>query len=176
MDWPSRRAPSSSSNVSARQHGQSGPLGTARPQRGSCASSEPARRLWSARHSQNEAYPLSSQPLPRVLERLTCRAVGSTAFGHPGAFVLVTSLGALGFAVVLLPALLLCAGAATLEDDAPATGDAAPAVGGGTELQRPSGPAGEHPSSSSGAPVEASPPVGWLRAARAVGAWNRLAD
>ena len=150
------------------------------PQLGSCASSERARRLWSARHSQNEAYPLSSQPLPRVLERLASRAVGPTAVGHPGAFVLVTSLGALGFAVVLLPALLLCAGAATLEDDAPATGDAAPAVGGGTELQRPSGPAGEHPSmhpsSSSGAPVEASPPVGWLRAARAVGAWNRLAD
>ena len=112
-------------------------------------------------------------------------------FQRFGAFVLVTSLGALGFAVVLLPALLLCAGAATLEDDAApatapataratarATADAPPAAGGGTELQRPSGPAEPISSGCSGTRVEApSPPVGsCLRTARAVGAWNRLAD
>jgi hypothetical protein len=111
-------------------------------------------------------------------------------FQRFGAFVLVTSLGALGFALVLLPALLLCAGAATVEDDAApataratadATADAPPAAGGGTELQRPSGPAEPISSGCSGTRVEAtveasSPPVGCLRTARAVGAWNRLAD
>lgn len=112
---------------------------------------------------------------PMVAASLTTAAGGLALtpctvifFQRFGAFVLVTSLGALGFAVVLLPALLLCAGAATLEDDAPA-------VGRGTELQRPSAPA-EPTSSSSGTRVEASLPVGGLRAACAVGAWNRLAD
>ena len=120
---------------------------------------------------------------PMVAASLTTAAGGVALtpctvvfFQRFGAFVLVTSLGALGFAIVLLPALLLCVGAATLEDDASAAGDAAPAVGGGTELQRPSGPV-ELTSSSSSTRVEASPPVGGLRAAaRAIGAWNRLAD
>ena len=96
-------------------------------------------------------------------------------FQRFGAFVLVTSIGALGFAIVLLPALLLCVGAATLADDTLATGGAVPAGGGETELQQPSG---VEPSSSS-TRVEASsptlPPVGGLRAAGAR-AWKRLAD
>ena len=102
-------------------------------------------------------------------------------FQRFGAFVLVTSIGALGFAIVLLPALLLCVGAATLADDTLATGGAVPAGGGETELQQPSGPTEPcrvEPSSSS-TRVEASsptlPPVGGLRAAGAR-AWKRLAD
>ena len=38
------------------------------PQLGSCASSGRAWRLWAARHSQEAANPLRTQPLPRLLE------------------------------------------------------------------------------------------------------------
>ena len=104
-------------------------------------------------------------------------------FQRFGAFVLVTSLGALGFAVVLLPALLLCIGAATLEDaedDAPATGAAAGAAagGGGTELQQASAPA--EPPGSGSTRVEGSPPAVGLRVAGAVRgggkAWKKLVE
>ena len=50
----------------ATQHGQSAPL--VAPALGACASSGRAWRFWAARHSQEEARPLSAQPLPRVLE------------------------------------------------------------------------------------------------------------
>ena len=59
----------------ARQHGQSGPLAV--PQLTSCASSG---RLWAARHSQEEAQPLGSQPPPRVLEP----AASKSAVDHSG--------------------------------------------------------------------------------------------
>ena len=65
-----------------RQHGQSDPL--AAPQLGACASSGRAWRLRAARHSQEEADPLGSQPLPRVLELATSKAVDTAPFDHPG--------------------------------------------------------------------------------------------
>ena len=54
------------------------------PQLGSCASSGRAWRLWAARHSQEEAGPLGTQPLPRVLELAASKAADFTAFDHPG--------------------------------------------------------------------------------------------
>ena len=66
----------------ALQHGQSAP--SAAPQLGPCASSGRAWRHWAARYSQEEADPLGSQPLPRVLERATSKVADFTAFDHPG--------------------------------------------------------------------------------------------
>ena len=54
------------------------------PQLGSCASSGRTRRLWAARHSQEEACPLGAQPLPRVLERSASKAADFTGFDHSG--------------------------------------------------------------------------------------------
>ena len=54
------------------------------PQLGSCASSGRAWRRLAARHSQEEAGPLSAQPLPRMLEPAASTAADSTAFDHPG--------------------------------------------------------------------------------------------
>ena len=48
------------------QHGQRAPLAVL--QLGSYASSGRAWRLWAARHSQEAANPLRTQPLPRLLE------------------------------------------------------------------------------------------------------------
>ena len=67
----------------AREHGQSAPA-LAAPQLGSCASSGSAWRLWAARHSQEEAGPLSAQPLPRLLEPAASKAADFTAFAHSG--------------------------------------------------------------------------------------------
>ena len=53
----------------------------------SCASSGRAWRLWAARHSQEEAVPLDSQPLPRVLERAASKAADLTGFDHAGTSV-----------------------------------------------------------------------------------------
>ena len=53
------------------------------PQLGSCASSGRAWWLRAARHSQEEASPLSAQPLPRVLELAASKAAGSTASVAP---------------------------------------------------------------------------------------------
>ena len=65
------------------QHGHSSPL--AAPYFGPSASSGCAWRLWAAQHSQEEeAGPLSYQPLPRVLEPAAPEAVDSTAFDHSG--------------------------------------------------------------------------------------------
>ena len=54
------------------------------PQLGSCASSGRAWRLWAARHSQEEAGPLGTQPLPRVLELAASKAADFTAFDPSG--------------------------------------------------------------------------------------------
>ena len=54
------------------------------PQLGSCASSGRAWRLWAARHSQEEAGPLGTQPLPRLLEPATSKVADFTAVGHSG--------------------------------------------------------------------------------------------
>ena len=44
-----------------------------------------ARRLWAARHSQEEAGPRGTQPLPRVLARAASKpAADVTAFDHAG--------------------------------------------------------------------------------------------
>ena len=75
--------------TAAPRHGQSAAL--AAPQLGSCASSVRARRLWAARHSQEEAEPLDTQPLPRVLAPAASKVVNSTAFDHPGAAASVIS-------------------------------------------------------------------------------------
>ena len=48
------------------------------------AASGRARRLWAARHSQEEASPLGAQPLPRVLELAASEAAHFTAFDRPG--------------------------------------------------------------------------------------------
>ena len=56
----------------------------AAPQLGCRASSGRAWRLWAARHSREEAGPLSAQPLPRVLELAASKAANSTAVDHPG--------------------------------------------------------------------------------------------
>ena len=53
------------------------------PQLGSCASAGRAWRLWAARHSQEEAGPLSALPLPRLLEPAASKAANSTALDHP---------------------------------------------------------------------------------------------
>ena len=65
------------------------------PQLGSCASSGRAWRLWAARHSQGEAQPLGAQPVPRVLERATCRAAYFTAFHLSGTIIDGKLFGAL---------------------------------------------------------------------------------
>ena len=52
------------------------PLGSFR------ASSGRASRLWAARHSEEEASPLVSQPLPRLLELAASEAADFTAFDH----------------------------------------------------------------------------------------------
>jgi hypothetical protein len=44
------------------------------------AASGRARRLWAARHSQEEASPLSAQPLPRLLEPVASKVADSTRF------------------------------------------------------------------------------------------------
>ena len=54
------------------------------PQLGSSASAGRAWRLWAARHSQEEAGPLSAQPLPRVLELAASNAAELTVFDHTG--------------------------------------------------------------------------------------------
>ena len=54
------------------------------PPLGPCASSGRAWRLWAARHSQEEAGPLSAQPLPRVLELAASKVADVTAFDHAG--------------------------------------------------------------------------------------------
>ena len=53
------------------RHGQSAVWAV--PQLGSSASSARAWRLWAARHSQGEAGPLNTQPLPRVLKLTTSK-------------------------------------------------------------------------------------------------------
>eukprot|EP00964_Phaeocystis_antarctica_P061246 scaffold36583_cov63-Phaeocystis_antarctica.AAC.2 len=50
----------------------------------SCASSGRAWRPWAAWHSQDEAWPLGSQPLPRVLKPAASKAAHFTAFDHLG--------------------------------------------------------------------------------------------
>eukprot|EP00964_Phaeocystis_antarctica_P038137 scaffold21832_cov62-Phaeocystis_antarctica.AAC.4 len=69
--------------VEVLQHGQSAVWAV--PQLGSRASSARAWWLWAARHSQGEAGPLDTQPLPRVLELAASKASSFTAFDHPGA-------------------------------------------------------------------------------------------
>ena len=64
------------------RHGQSAPLAV--PRLGFCASSGRARRLWAARHSQEEAGPLGAQPLPRVLELTASKVAHFAAFDHTG--------------------------------------------------------------------------------------------
>eukprot|EP00964_Phaeocystis_antarctica_P048199 scaffold27896_cov49-Phaeocystis_antarctica.AAC.2 len=64
------------------QHGQCAPL--AAPQLGSCASSGRAWRLWTARHSDEEASPPGARPLPRVLERAASKVADSTAVDPSG--------------------------------------------------------------------------------------------
>ena len=54
------------------------------PQLGSCVSPGRARRLWAARHSQEEAGSLDAQPPPRVLEPAASKAADFAAFDHPG--------------------------------------------------------------------------------------------
>ena len=44
----------------------------------------PAWWLWAARQSQEEASPVSSQPLPRLLKRATSEVADLAAFDHPG--------------------------------------------------------------------------------------------
>ena len=61
------------------QHGQSAPSAAA-PEVGSCASSGRAWQLRQARHSQAEAGPLGSRPLPRVLELAASKAAELAAF------------------------------------------------------------------------------------------------
>ena len=72
-------------HLGERQLGQSAPLAV--PQLGSCAFSGRPWRLWTARHSQQEAGPLGAQPLPRVLEQAASKAAQFPAFDHPGAAV-----------------------------------------------------------------------------------------
>ena len=60
------------------------------PQLGSCASPGRAWRLWAARRSQEEADPLSAQPLPLVSEVAADSTADSTAFDHPGTSALAT--------------------------------------------------------------------------------------
>eukprot|EP00964_Phaeocystis_antarctica_P137305 scaffold101818_cov45-Phaeocystis_antarctica.AAC.1 len=67
----------------AQQHGHSTALAV--PQLGPCASSGRPLRLWAARHSQGEAGPLGTQPLPRVLEPAASKAADFTAFDRTGA-------------------------------------------------------------------------------------------
>ena len=69
--WPAR----------VKQHGQSARLGSV-PARLLCH--RRAWRLWAARHSQEEAGPLSAQPLPRVLELAASKVADVTAFDHAG--------------------------------------------------------------------------------------------
>ena len=59
------------------------------PRLGFCASSERAWRLRAARHSQEEAGPLSVQPPPRGLERAASKAAHFTAFGHAGTVIVM---------------------------------------------------------------------------------------
>ena len=61
------------------QHAQCAPL--AAPQLGPCASSG---RLWTARHSDEEASPPGAQPLPRVLELAASKVADSTAVDPSG--------------------------------------------------------------------------------------------
>ena len=62
------------------QLGQSTPWAV--PQLGSCSGR--AWQLWAARHSQEDAGPLSVQPLPRVLEPAASKDANFTAFDYPG--------------------------------------------------------------------------------------------
>ena len=55
------------------------------PQLGSCVSSACVWRIWAARRSQEEASPLGTQPLPRVLEPAASKAADFTSFDHVGA-------------------------------------------------------------------------------------------
>ena len=64
-------------------HGQSARLAVL--QLAPCASSGRSWQLWAARCFQEEAGPLSAQPLPWVLELAASKAADSTAFDHSGA-------------------------------------------------------------------------------------------
>ena len=68
--------------LAAAQHGQGAVLAV--PELGSRASSGRAWRLWAARYSQKEADPLSTHPLPRLLEPAASKVADSTAFDHSG--------------------------------------------------------------------------------------------
>ena len=63
--------------MTALQHGQSAVFAV--PQLGCCAFSGRTWRLWAARYSQEEAGPLSAQPLPRVLKLAASKAADFTA-------------------------------------------------------------------------------------------------
>ena len=54
------------------------------PEVGSRASSGRAWQLWAARHSQEEAGPLGTQPMPRVLELAASKAAHFPAVDHSG--------------------------------------------------------------------------------------------
>ena len=71
--------PSTSSGTAA-PHGQTATLAV--PQLGACASSGRAWWRWAARHSQEEARPLGSQPPPRVLKQAASRASDIVTFDH----------------------------------------------------------------------------------------------
>ena len=77
-------------HVDVVQHGQSAPLAV--PQLGPCASSGRARRLWAARHSQEEANPLGVPPLPRLLERAASKT--SCVYYQSQLFHLVSTIQA----------------------------------------------------------------------------------
>ena len=66
----------------------------AEPQLGSCTSSGPAWRLRAARHSREEASPLGTQPLPRVLERAASKVADFTVLDHAGGDAISARLSA----------------------------------------------------------------------------------